>query len=163
MSNSYIEKNLSKDEHILVTEKTSPWCYVPLSCFAGLSAVSFLITGILPNNGPGASEITDVGITCGIIFGVYAMWNYFRYFCVEMVVTNKRAVLKKGIFIHDTNELRLEKIESVNIKKSFFGLIFGYGNIIFTGTGGKIVEFEAISKPQKIKNDIDAIFEKYTK
>ncbi|MBR1946125.1 MAG: PH domain-containing protein [Alphaproteobacteria bacterium] len=98
-----------------------------------------------------------------IFFGWYALWNFLRYNSVEMVVTNKRAVLKKGIFIHDTNELRLEKIESVNIKKSLFGLIFGYGDIIFTGTGGKIVKFQAISQPQKIKNDIDEIFEKYTK
>ena len=97
-----------------------------------------------------------------IFFGWYALWNFLRYNSVEMVVTNKRAVLKKGIFIHDTNELRLEKIESVNIKKSLFGLIFGYGDIIFTGTGGKIVKFQAISQPQKIKNDIDEIFEKYT-
>jgi len=159
MFNSYIEKNLSKDEHVLVTEKTSRWCYVPWSCLSGFLAFFTLISWINVKNDPEASY----GIFWVIVFTWYAIWNYFRYMCLEMVVTNKRAILKKGIFIHDTNELRLEKIESVNIKKSFLGLIFGYGNIVFTGTGGKYVKFEAISQPQKIKNDIDEIFEKYTK
>ena len=159
MSNSYIEKNLSKDEHILVTEKTNPWYYIPLSCLFGFLALLMLVSWISFKSDPEASY----GIFWAIVFGWYAIWNYFRYICLEMVVTNKRAILKKGIFIHDTNELRLEKIESVNIKKSLFGVIFGYGNIVFTGTGGKVVKFEAISQPQKIKNDIDEIFEKYTK
>jgi len=155
MLNSYIEQNLSKDEHILVCEKTSSWYYIPICCVCILLAlVAFVkIKDVIDPLGP---------ILWIIIFIGCAIWTYLKYGCVEMVVTNKRVVFKTGFFIHHTNELRLEKIESVDIKKSFFGLIFGYGHIVFTGTGGKVVEFKAISQPQKIKNDIDEIFEKYT-
>ena len=49
------------------------------------------------------------------------------------------------------------------IHKSFWGLIFGYATLIFTGTGNKVIKFDGIANPQKVKNEIDEVFETYAK
>lgn len=54
----------------------------------------------------------------------------------EFAITNKRVIIKTGLFSRHTLELNLNKIESVNVKQSVIGRIFGYGNIQIIGTGG---------------------------
>lgn len=150
----YVSKNLGKDEKILVAERTSAWLYMPLCIFAFLFViVPCLISCILDGN---CSFVA-------LFFSIFILWYWLSNKCKEMAVTNKKIILKKGIFIHSTDELRLEKVESSNIKKSLLGLIFGYGTIIFTGTGNRIIKFDGIKHPQEVKNAIDEVFEKYGK
>jgi uncharacterized membrane protein YdbT with pleckstrin-like domain len=54
----------------------------------------------------------------------------------EFAITNKRVIIKTGLFSRHTLELNLNKIESVNVKQSILGRMFGYGNIQIIGTGG---------------------------
>ncbi len=54
----------------------------------------------------------------------------------EFVVTNKRIIVKTGIFSRRTLEMNLNKIESVNVDQNIFGRMFGYGTITIIGTGG---------------------------
>ena len=96
---------------------------------------------------------TILGFLLGYIIGIIQ----------DIRINEGDSILKKGIFIHQTNELRLEKVESVNIHKSFWGLIFGYATLIFTGTGNKVIKFDGIANPQKVKNEIDEVFETYAK
>ncbi len=154
----YVSKNLGKEEKILVAEKVNGWLYWPCVVFMLLFAMAFIPTLFVGTKD--AMVVGEIGI---MMFGGFAFFCYFSSKAVEMVVTNKRVILKKGIFIHNTDELRLEKVESTNIKKSLFGLILGYGTIVFTGTGNKVIKFEGIDNPQKIKNEIDDIFYKYGK
>lgn len=52
------------------------------------------------------------------------------------MVTNKRIIVKIGIFSRRTLEMNLNKIESVNVDQNIFGRMFGYGTITIIGTGG---------------------------
>ena len=54
----------------------------------------------------------------------------------EFVVTNKRIIVKTGIFSRRTLGMNLNKIESVNVDQNIFGRMFGYGTITIIGTGG---------------------------
>ena len=157
-SPSYVSKNLGKEEKILVAEKINGWLYWPLCCGALYIALVGIFSFFLVK-----TEDAIASLILGLFFLCIALFCYFSSKAVEMVVTNKRVILKKGIFIHNTNELRLEKVESTNIKKSLLGLILGYGTIVFTGTGNKVIKFGGIDNPQKIKNEIDDIFDKYGK
>jgi uncharacterized membrane protein YdbT with pleckstrin-like domain len=51
-------------------------------------------------------------------------------------VTNKRVVIKTGLFSRDTVEMNLSKIESVNVDQSILARLLGYGTITIIGTGG---------------------------
>jgi uncharacterized membrane protein YdbT with pleckstrin-like domain len=63
----------------------------------------------------------------------------------EFVVTNKRVIVKTGIFSRRTLEMNLNKIESVNVDQSIMGRMLGYGTITVIGTGGTRESFPDIA------------------
>ena len=75
----------------------------------------------------------------------------------EYGITNKRVINKSGIISRDTEEMKLNKIETVEVKQSILGRILGYGNVICTGTGVSNVVFESVSSPLKVKKIIDTV------
>jgi uncharacterized membrane protein YdbT with pleckstrin-like domain len=63
----------------------------------------------------------------------------------EFVVTNKRIIVKTGIFSRRTLEMNLNKIESVNVDQGIVGRMLGYGTITIIGTGGTRESFPDIA------------------
>ncbi len=61
--------------------------------------------------------------------------TWFRRWCFEFGVTNKRVCFKHGFISRNAVDLRLEAIETVQMGQSIFGRIFGYGAITLTGRG----------------------------
>ena len=62
-------------------------------------------------------------------------FTWFRRWCYEFGVTNKRAVFKHGFISRRATDLRLEAIETVGVSNGIIGRIFGYGNLTITGVG----------------------------
>ena len=69
----------------------------------------------------------------------------------EFVITNKRVVIKQGLFSRKTFEMNLSKIESVNVDQSVWGRLFGYGSISIIGTGGTRETFNDNRKPLEFR------------
>lgn len=65
----------------------------------------------------------------------------------EYVITNRRIIVKKGLFSINTLEMSLNRIETVNVQQSILGRIFGYGNITIIGTGGTKETFKKLQNP----------------
>lgn len=92
-------------------------------------------------------------IFCWLIFPIlYLIQALF----VEYAVTTKRVVTKEGIISRNTEEMRLIKIETVEVKQGIWGRILGYGTVIVTGTGSSFVAFRTVANPLKVKRQIDA-------
>ena len=90
------------------------------------------------------------------IWLIFPIYGLIKLFFVEYTLTNKRVVQKEGIISRDTEEMRLSKAETVEVKQGIIGRIFGYGNVIVTGTGISNVVFSYVSKPLQVKRDIDS-------
>ena len=56
--------------------------------------------------------------------------------------------------------MRLSKIETVEIKQGIIGRIFGYGDVIVTGTGISNVVFKYVSNPINVKKEIESQLDK---
>ena len=69
----------------------------------------------------------------------------------EFTITNKRVVIKIGLFSRKTVELNLTKIESVNVDQTIMGRIVGFGNITIIGIGGTREVFVNIKKPLEFR------------
>ena len=69
----------------------------------------------------------------------------------EFAITNKRVIIKIGWISRKTVELNLSKIESVNVDQSFWGRIFGFGDIRIIGTGGTREVFLKLAKPLEFR------------
>ena len=145
---SYIESTLSSDEKIVSTH-IFHWIFL-------LTPVLFLFIGFLTwwvQDYP----FRDYVVFLNIFFVLFALKRLIDYFCTEQVFTNKRICLKVGLIRRDTNELRNDAVENIQIKQSIIGRILGFGNLMITGRGGSPVKFRFVVNPTQVKKEIEAI------
>ena len=74
----------------------------------------------------------------------------------EIALTTKKVIVKKGILSRNTDEMKLSKVENVELKQSLLGRILGYGKIIVSGTGSGKVTMTKIANPIDVKKQIEA-------
>ncbi len=81
----------------------------------------------------------------------------------KYVLTNKRVIEKHGIIQRSSKELMLRKCESVEVRQSVAGRLFGYGTVIVT-TGEDTNAYDFIMSPvrfsTKINEQIDLVSQK---
>ena len=65
----------------------------------------------------------------------------------EFAVTNRRLIIKVGIFDRKTMDLNLSKVESIDVEQGVWGRMFGYGTLNVIGTGGSRESFAHIADP----------------
>ena len=153
---SYIKKTLTADEKIIIFKKTH-WIFwlapAPLILFF-LSASSFIFLLIFFFTRSGNLDITISLLVFAPSFVGFFCY-FIKYISVENAVTNKRIIFKTGFIKTDTDELRIERLENIQIKQSIFGRIFRYGELEFKGTGGSPVMFKLIADPISTKKEIE--------
>jgi len=86
---------------------------------------------------------------------------WFRRWTTDIGVTNKRFVFKSGFIARDTWEIRLDAIEGVDIKNTFIGRIFGYGELRITGRGDKFIKIPALAGIMKVKRAVEEARSEY--
>ena len=150
---SYIQGTLSKDEKVKATAKLH-WANYIITCVYGFVALLLILSYVLALNDPTAPS----GLGFGTLFFIcLTIWDFLKLKLREMVVTNKRVVCRTGVISVNTEELKNQKVESVEIKQSLFGRIFGYADIWFSGTGTSKVVFRGIANPWKLKSKFEEI------
>jgi len=77
----------------------------------------------------------------------------------EFAVTNKRVILKLGILTTRSVELLLPKVEGIAVTQSLPGRLFGYGEIVVSGSGGTKESFANIQSPLKLRQAVQAATE----
>lgn len=92
-----------------------------------------------------------------LVFTLSSLGFLLRIFTTEMVVTTKRVVCRTGVISVHTEELKIGRIESVEIKQSILGRILGYGSLLFSGTGTSKVIFPNIRDPRGIKSRMEDV------
>ena len=95
-----------------------------------------------------------------IFFLIQIVFIIFIYRSVEYGVTNKRLMIKRGIFTTRTVEIFIDRIESINCRQPLFGKFFNYGNIIVNGIGCKSMVFYMVRKPYALRRKVVEIIEK---
>src|ERR1700680_5185738 len=75
----------------------------------------------------------------------------------DFAVTNKRVMMKVGVFSTRSVELLLNKIEAISVNQSFIGRIFGYGDIVVTGSGGTREAFSHIEGPLEFRRAVQSV------
>jgi uncharacterized membrane protein YdbT with pleckstrin-like domain len=74
-------------------------------------------------------------------------WNNHKY-----VVTNRRLIQVFGVFNKNVTDSSLDKVNDVKMDQSFFGRIFGYGDIeILTASELGVNRFTMIGNPVRFK------------
>jgi uncharacterized membrane protein YdbT with pleckstrin-like domain len=80
----------------------------------------------------------------------------------DFAVTNKRVMMKVGVFSTRSVELLLSKIEAIAVHQSLGGRIFGYGDIEVTGSGGTEETFSHIQAPLELRRAVQSVTDAQT-
>ena len=75
----------------------------------------------------------------------------------EYAVTNTRVIVgKSGAMQTRSVELLLGKVEGITVTQGLMGKVFGYGEIVITGSGGTKEPFDGIQSPFDFRRAVQA-------
>jgi hypothetical protein len=75
----------------------------------------------------------------------------------ELVITDRRVLIKVGFVQRHTFEMFISKIESVAVFQSMLGRLFNYGTVEIRGTGGSAESFATIAAPLPFRDAIQLV------
>jgi uncharacterized membrane protein YdbT with pleckstrin-like domain len=83
---------------------------------------------------------------------------WFHRWITEIAVTNRRVIYKTGFISRRTNEMQMDKVESVRVDQSIPGRLFDYGDVTVLGTGkGEFTTIRKIAAPLALRNQITGV------
>ncbi|MDU5454288.1 PH domain-containing protein [Pseudescherichia vulneris] len=155
---SYVDSNLSKGEEVIVRAHVS-W----LSFLSNIIvAVLILLIALLMLGASASSNQGSPGVIAWFLLflSLFMLTNIaIQILTTELALTNKRIIAKFGFIRRSTIELRLEKVESININQSLLGRLLGYGTIVIKGTGGTGTPIPSIQKPLEFRRIVNNFLE----
>jgi uncharacterized membrane protein YdbT with pleckstrin-like domain len=80
--------------------------------------------------------IAATAIAFGALFLALFFHAWFTRWITEFAVTDKRVISKRGFVWRETEEMNMDKVETVDVDQSVLGRILDYGIIRVWGTGG---------------------------
>ena len=99
--------------------------------------------------------IMSMSLIFGVLFIGTFVYAWFIRWITEFAITNKRVILSKVFIRRVTEEMSMDKVETVDIVQSVPGRILGYGTISVTGTGGSNqIAVRRIASPFQLRNAI---------
>lgn len=75
----------------------------------------------------------------------------------ELVITDRRVLIKVGFIQRRTFEMFISKIESVAVYQSMLGRLLDYGTVEIRGTGGSSESFATIAAPLPFRDAIQLV------
>ncbi|MDR0457081.1 MAG: PH domain-containing protein [Treponema sp.] len=164
------KKNLMEGEEILYVPQLH-WAYTVKPLILSLPFFLALFIVWLTANQSAYSTLAEAEITldmfvrsifiAGLVFFlVIFVCRIFQYLCTEYGVTNKRLLLKKGVFRINVAEISTDRIESIYCIQGILGRMFRYGTVCISGVGGKTPSFFMAARPYALRRKIVDIIEK---
>ena len=151
---SYAKSVLQPGETIVATGRLHWIIYrwAILSLIAGTILV-WLEHAYWPNN----DVVIVTTATFGVLFLATFAYAWFVRWITEFAVTDRRVISKRGFIWRETEEMVMDKVETVDVDQSVLGRILGYGTMRITGTGGSNdITVRDMAAPFDLRNAIIA-------
>jgi uncharacterized membrane protein YdbT with pleckstrin-like domain len=128
---SYIERELTDGERIVLLGHVSWWTIVPRTLLAiAVFAVAVVVAVTLS-----ALTVLFWAVAVPVVLLVWIAMvarQVFRVLTTEIAITDRRVMSKTGLFRTDVKVTPLDKVNNVNVKQSLFGNLLDYGDIEVT-------------------------------
>jgi uncharacterized membrane protein YdbT with pleckstrin-like domain len=149
----YVESTLAPGEEIRHRARYHWWHYRAALVFLLLAAVplgvSMMLVGRTPDGRSSAAAIGRFGLVLAAISGFLFVLRYVQASAVEMVVTSRRAVAKRGIFRSVVAQVDLSAARPARLTQGTLGRFFGFGSVSVEAAGaGGTVAFRDIGNPE---------------
>lgn len=101
--------------------------------------------------------IVPILLTLLIVTIPIAIYQWLKLLSHEYGVTTKRVVHKWGIVGRESDEMQLSSLETVEIRQSVMGRIFGFGEVQLTGRGISDLNLKDMADPLEVKKQIESV------
>ena len=165
---SYLTKILRPDEQVLAVGKLHWIIYSP--------AIAWLVMGVIfyGASEPGTLHVVrylvgqpvQIGlgklhhagvwlfVLCAYISLLHGLIISIRRRTTEIAVTDRRVIYKTGVIATHTDEMNMDKIESVLVDQTMMGGLLNYGTVDIRGTGEGLENLRYISSPISLRNAV---------
>jgi uncharacterized membrane protein YdbT with pleckstrin-like domain len=111
------------------------------------------------------AEIIKAGLLYTFLFAlmivlIVFLCRLFQFLCTEYGVTNKRLMIRTGVFKINTAEIPTDRIESIYCQQGILGRIFRYGTLCISGVGGMKPLFYMAARPYALRRKVVDFVEK---
>ena len=135
---SELEKILVKDEKVVLRARIHGAIYWKSVAMLILAFLLYLV-------------ISPLGILIGIagiaMLIIAVLTNHF----ILLAITNKRILARYGLLQMDVVDIRLSKVESIDLERMLPGHIFGYANVVVMGTGQRVIRVPYIGNADSFR------------
>lgn len=151
---SYVQSVLQPGEQVRHTAKLHWIVYWPGLALLLAAAVAFVL-----------AETRDRGNTfwiylagvLAIIAIMFLFREWFDRWTTEIAVTDRRVIYKKGFIRRRTNEMNMDKVESVQVDQPVLERILNYGHVTILGTGEGFETLRLVAAPIELRNHITGV------
>ena len=147
---SYIDSNLLAGEHVVFRTR--------LHWLLFMGPVLFFLIVLVPVawflSVGSWSSYAWVPLGFGILILVA---TFIKRQSSDFAVTSKRVMMKVGVFSTRSIELLLSKVEAIAVEQTLLGRMFGYGDIVITGSGGTKEAFSKIQSPLEFRRAVQSV------
>lgn len=151
---SYIQHVLQDGEQVRHTAKMHWIAFLP-GLLALMAAVLLAIAALV---WPQIATVCFILAALSAIMAIIHMAiAWIVRWTTEIAVTNRRVIYKTGLISRDTNEMNMDKVESVKVDQSIFGRLLDYGDVTVLGTGAGFEPLRKIAAPISLRNHITGV------
>ena len=149
---SYITRVLQPGEQIRHTSSIHWIVCWPSIAVAVLAIVMFWFgeTRLLPR----VWQYSAYGLA--FVAAILLVREVYGWLITEIAVTNRRIIYKKGLVRLHTNEMNMDKVESVQVSQSILGRMLDFGTVKIFGTGEGFETLRTVASPIALRNSIVA-------
>lgn len=152
---SGMERELIDGERVVLAGRVSWWTIVPRTLLAAaVLAVAGVVAGML-------GWLGSIWFWAGVVPVVVVLWialvagQVVRIMSTELVITDRRVMSKAGVLRTEIKTTPLDKVNNVNVTRSLFGGMLGYGDIEITTATAEENDnhaLKALAHPERFRN-----------
>ena len=146
---SYVDDHLLPNEAVTYRTTLHWKVYVWPVTFSALVCVPLMVLAL-------RSEHKPLAAAPAFVIVVLLVTAFVKRSSAEYAVTNKRVIAKVGVMQTRSVELMLNKVEGITVTQGLMGKVFGYGEIVITGSGGTKEPFDGIQAPFDFRRAVQA-------
>ena len=143
---NYVEGNLARDEQIILKAEVTWLSQFWYLVFGGLFTFSGIST-IISKGSEGVLVIV-IGLFLLLVAAIHVLTT-------ELALTNRRIIAKTGLIRRNTVELKVNRVESLEINQGILGRIFDFGSVTVKGTGGSSAPIPYIKRPLQFREHVN--------
>ena len=92
-----------------------------------------------------------------LVGGVQLLRAWLRRISTEIIVTNRRIILKTGLVGRQSIEMNLDKVESVLVNQGVLGRMLDYGALVIRGVGAGLEPVANVAAPLEFHKYVNAV------